>query len=71
MRGWGMAVTRRVVGVGRGRPMAGGCWPGGQASPPTSLSIVPTAQAESIGGNHAQTHTRLGVWVTVAAVNLS
>jgi hypothetical protein len=42
----GVALVRRVAGVGRGRPVAGGSWPAGQASPPISQFIAPTAPVD-------------------------
>jgi hypothetical protein len=42
MRDWWLALARRA-GEGGGRTVAGGSWPGGQPSPPSSQSIVPTA----------------------------
>ena len=42
----GVALVRRVAGVGRGQPVAGGSWPAGPASPPISQSIAPTAPVD-------------------------
>ena len=39
----GLALAHRVAGVGRGRPVAGGSWPGGQPSPPSSQPVAHTA----------------------------
>jgi len=46
MPGCGVALVRRVAGVGRGQPVAGGSWPAGPASPPISQSIAPTAPVD-------------------------
>jgi hypothetical protein len=46
MYGWRLALARRVAGVGRGRPVAGGSWPGGQASPPISQPVARNAPVD-------------------------
>jgi hypothetical protein len=64
MRGWGMAVARRVVGVGRGRPMAGGSRPDGQPGAHTA-SID---RSEATCPTHPRTHPLVAATIVPPAL---
>jgi hypothetical protein len=62
MRGWRVALARRVAGVDRGRAVAGGSWPGGQPSP----SSQPVARTASVDRSEA-TMSRLARTLVLGA----
>ena len=50
------AFGRRVAASPGGRPVAGGSWPDGQASPPSSQSVTHRPSVDRSGGHHVQAH---------------
>jgi hypothetical protein len=71
MGGWGVALARRGVGVGRGRPVAGGSWPGGQPSPPSSQPIARRASVDRSEATMSKRTRTLVLGAVLAAMNLA
>jgi hypothetical protein len=71
MRGWGMALARQVAGVGPGQPVAGGSWPAGQPSPPSSQPIAHTASVDRSEATMSKRTRTLILGATLAAMNLA
>ena len=69
MRGCHAALTH-IAGTGGGRRVAGGSWPGGQASPPTSQSVARAAPVDRSEATRSK-RTRLVLGVTLAAMKLA
>ena len=71
MRDWSGALGCRVVGAGRGRPVAGGSWPAGQPSPSSSQPVVRTASVDRSEVTMSKRTRALIIGATLAAMNLA
>jgi hypothetical protein len=69
MRDWCVALTQRA-GVGRGL-VAGGSWPDGQPSPPSSQSAVRKAVVDRSEATMSKLARALILGATLAAMNLA
>jgi len=70
MRGWWMALARRV-GAGGGWAVGGGSWPGGQPSPPSSQPVARNALVDRSEPTMSKRARALVLGVTLAAMNLA
>jgi hypothetical protein len=71
MLGLRVVLARRGAGVDRGRPMAGGSWPGGQPSPLSSQPIARTASVDRSEATMSKRTRALILGATLAAMNLA
>ena len=71
MRGWGVPLARRGAGVDRGRPVAGGSWPGGQPSPASSQPVARTVSVDRSEVTMSNRTRALVLAATLAAMNLA
>jgi hypothetical protein len=71
MRGFHAALARRAADVGGGRPVAGGSWPGGRVSPPSSHSAAQEAPADRSEVTRPKRNRALILGATLAAINLA
>src|SRR5512132_3082910 len=69
--GWGVPLARPVDGVGRGQPVAGGSWPAGQPSPPSSPSNAPTVPVDRSEATMSKLTRALILGATLAAMNIA
>jgi hypothetical protein len=70
MRGWHAALACHAAASG-GRPVAGGSWPDGQPSLPSTQPVTHPACVDRLGGHHVQAHARAGHRATLAAMYLA
>jgi hypothetical protein len=70
MHDWRVALARRAA-AGGGRPGAGGSWPAGQLSPPSSQSIIRNAPVDRSEPTMTKLARALVLGATLAAMNLA
>src|SRR5829696_5411276 len=70
MRDWWLALARRAA-EGGGRSVAGGNWPGGQPSPPSSQPVTRNASVDRSEPTMSKLARALVRGVTLAAMNLA
>jgi len=66
-----MTLVGRATGATGGWLVAGGSWPAGQPSPPTSLSNAPTVPVDRSEATMSKLARALVLGVTLAAMNLA
>jgi hypothetical protein len=71
MHDWSVALGRRVAGAGRGRSVAGGSWPAGQPSSPSSQPGARTASVDRSEAPMSKLARALILAATLAALNLA
>jgi hypothetical protein len=70
MRDWWLALARRAA-EGGGRSVAGGSWPGGQPSPPSSQPVTRNAPVDRSEATMSKLSRALVLTATLAAMNLA
>jgi hypothetical protein len=70
MRDWWLALARRAA-EGGGRSVAGGSWPGGQPSPPSSQPVTRTAPVDRSEPTMSKLARAVVLGATLAAMNLA
>jgi hypothetical protein len=70
MRDWWLALARRTA-EGGGRSVAGGSWPGGQLSPPSSQPVTRNAPVDRSEATMSKLSRALILGATLAAMNLA
>jgi hypothetical protein len=71
MRGCHAALAHRIASAGRGRPVAGGSWLGGQPSPPSSQPVARNALVDRLEPTMSKLARALVLGATLAAMNLA